>query len=342
MKNTYSRRNNLTKEKPHLFYKIMCLTSFLCLVSPVKAQTFAVIGDYGQNVSNTEAYNYEKYKAEVWVGSPYNKMAIEIVADMVKSWNPDFIVSLGDDSYWCRLQNKFEDNVEPFYGDYVSNGKFYPILGNHDYKTSSQESHVDHCLQDEKNGVTLWMEYFSKNRYYDYVEGDIHFFALNFNPEEQDGIDKNSKQALWLKAGLEASSSKFNVVYGHQPVYSSCPTPGGKHCSHEILQWPFQEWGADIVLNGDNHYYERNVVNNFTYIVNGNGGGAIDLQNTYIPGITKSHFPTGSADRKWGAMLFTIKSDNGYYLDVKVYDHARDLRDEFVIWPNEAQWRSCN
>ncbi len=319
----------------------ICITSLFSSFF-MQAQTFAVIGDYGQNVSNTSAYNYQKYKDEVWVGAPYNKMAVEIVADMVKSWNPNFIVSLGDDSYWCRLQNNFEDNVTPFYGSYVSQNNFFPVLGNHDYKTSSKESHVDHCLQDGKNGLTLWMEYFSKSRYYDYVKGDIHFFALNFNPEEPDGRDVNSIQAQWLKTKLAASDSKFKIVYGHQPVYASCPTPGGKHCSNETLQWPFQEWGADIVLSGDNHYYERNVVNNFTYIVNGVGGGAIDLRNTTITGITQSHFPTGSSDRNWGAMLFTVKSDNGYYLEAKVYDHRQVLRDAFLIYPNNAVWRRCN
>ena len=321
-----------------------CMTNLLfSFFMQAQSQTFAVIGDYGHNVSNPSAYNYQKYKNEVWVGAPYNKKAVEIVADMVKSWNPDFIVSLGDDSYWCRLQNRFEDNVTPFYGNYVSQNKFFPVLGNHDYKTSSAESHVANCLQDGKNGVTLWLDYFSKPRYYDYVQGDIHFFALNFNPQEPDGRDINSIQAQWLKTKLAASASRFKIVYGHQPVYASCTDPPeGKHCSNEILQWPFQEWGADIVLTGDNHYYERNIVNNFTYIVNGVGGGAIDLQNTSIPEITKSHFPTGSSDRKWGAMLFTVKSDNGYYLEAKVYDHTQVLRDAFLIYPNSGQWRTCN
>ena len=84
------------------------------------------------------------------------------------------------------------------------------------------------------------------------------------------------------------------------------------------------------------------IIATHTYIINGIGGGVIDLQNTTIPGITQSHFPTGSSDRKWGAMLFTVKSDNGYYLEAKAYDHTQVLRDAFLIYPNSAQWRICN
>lgn len=38
------------------------------------------------------------------------------------------------------------------------------------------------------------------------------------------------------------------------------------------LQWPFKEWGADAVLTGHEHVYERLVVDGLPYIVNGLGG----------------------------------------------------------------------
>ena len=49
------------------------------------------------------------------------------------------------------------------------------------------------------------------------------------------------------------------------------------------MQWPFAEWGADIVLSGHDHTYERISRDGILYLVNGLGGkskysffGAID------------------------------------------------------------------
>jgi hypothetical protein len=37
------------------------------------------------------------------------------------------------------------------------------------------------------------------------------------------------------------------------------------------MDWPFKSWGADVVLNGHSHEYERLFYNGMTYIVNGAG-----------------------------------------------------------------------
>ena len=38
------------------------------------------------------------------------------------------------------------------------------------------------------------------------------------------------------------------------------------------MQWPFKDWGADAVLTGHDHIYERLLVNGIPYFVNGIGG----------------------------------------------------------------------
>ncbi|MEX0641721.1 MAG: metallophosphoesterase, partial [Pirellulales bacterium] len=74
-------------------------------------------------------------------------------------------------------------------------------------------------------------------------------------------------QQVWLQQSLAASTSPWKIVYFHQPPYSSA-----SHGSHPPLQWPFKEWGADIVLTGHDHTYERLSVDDFPYIVAGLGG----------------------------------------------------------------------
>jgi hypothetical protein len=41
------------------------------------------------------------------------------------------------------------------------------------------------------------------------------------------------------------------------------------------LRWPFAAWGADAVLSGHEHSYERLAVKGIPYIVNGAGGAAL-------------------------------------------------------------------
>jgi predicted phosphodiesterase len=53
----------------------------------------------------------------------------------------------------------------------------------------------------------------------------------------------------------------------HHPSYSS-----GLHGSIERMQWPYAEWGADVVISGHNHTYERISRDGITYFVNGLGG----------------------------------------------------------------------
>jgi hypothetical protein len=41
------------------------------------------------------------------------------------------------------------------------------------------------------------------------------------------------------------------------------------------MQWPFAAWGADFVLSGHDHTYERISRDGITYFVNGLGGASI-------------------------------------------------------------------
>jgi len=235
---------------------------------PAQAQgssvTFAVIGDYGMN--NAPELN---------------------VANMVASWNPDLILTTGDDyysaaggtgtgkydlstgKYYCRfLKDAASGPNCPVSGmDQVTN-RFFPSLGNHDYT--------------DTGGVSVYESYFTlpgsgfsnssgNERYYDFVWGPVHFFVLNSNSQEPNGISSSSTQAAWLQSRLAASTSPWQVVFDHHPPYSS----GTGHGSTPSLQWPFAAWGADVVLSGHDHTYERLLVDGFPYFINGLGGGAI-------------------------------------------------------------------
>lgn len=208
---------------------------------------FAVIGDYG------------------WAGAPERD-----VADLVKNSNPDFIITTGDNNYDNGGASSIDANIGQYYHDYIfpyngsfgtgaQTNKFFPSLGNHDWGSP---------------GAVPYLNYFAlpgNERYYDFIRGPIHFFAIDSDPSEPDGITSTSRQALWLKDKLANSASRLQIVYFHHSPYSSATT----HGSTPALQWPFKDWGADLVLSGHDHTYERLSVNGFTYLVVGTGGKSL-------------------------------------------------------------------
>ncbi|MDQ3021714.1 MAG: metallophosphoesterase [Bacteroidota bacterium] len=278
-----------------LFFLIIFFNPELSFSQIVK---FAAIGDYGK-----------AGPAEL------------AVSNLVKSWNPDFIITLGDNNYALGEQSTIDSNIGQYYHGfirpYIGNfepsdtglNRFFPSIGNHDWYT----------------GGAPYLAYFTlsgNERYYDFVKGNIHFFVVNSDHTELHGRGRNSIQALWLKDQLSRSSEKWNIIYFHHVPYSSSDV----HKSDTALQWPFKSWGASTVLTGHNHHYERLIVDNLTYFVNGLGGYPLiyPFNDTVLAGSQKRYNNT------YGAMLITSYNDS---LILKFYSLGDTLIDNFKILP---------
>jgi hypothetical protein len=207
---------------------------------------FAVIGDFG-------------------LDGP----GLQQVADLIKSWKPDFIITTGDDNYPSGSAETIDNNIGKYFHDFIDSYKgkfgvgavqnrFFPTLGNHDWLTA---------------GAQPYLDYFSlpgNERYYSFTWGSVDFFAVDSDEHEPDGVGRSSAQAAWLKAGLAASQAPWRIVYFHHAPYSS----GITHGSTDWMRWPFQAWGASAVLSGHEHNYERLLVDGIPYFVNGVGGAS--------------------------------------------------------------------
>lgn len=224
-------------------------------LTPTPTARFAVIGDYGL-----------AGQAEL------------DVANLIKSWQPDFIITTGDNNYPTGSWDTIDANIGQYYQEFIGSysgeygegadqNRFFPSLGNHDWMTELAEPYLD---------------YFSlpgNERYYEFTWGPVHLFALSADWNEPDGIRPDSPQAEWLREALSASTLPWKVVYMHLPPYSS-----GMHGSVEVMRWPYREWGATAVISGHDHTYERLSVDDFPYFVNGIGGGAIYNFEEVVPG----------------------------------------------------------
>lgn len=266
------------------------------VVNEETAVQFAVIGDFGSGDRHEKA-----------------------VADLAHSWRPDFIITTGDNNYDYGSARTIEANVGQYYNDYVKSNRFFPSLGNHDWRSEAAQPYLDFFPISEAEANTGSS---GNERYYDFVEGAVHFFVLDSDRDEPDGVTENSKQAQWLKTQLAASSSPWNIVYFHHPPYSS-----GVHGSTDWMQWPFAQWGADVIFSGHDHNYERLMVNEIPYFVNGLGGKSIRRFEAPIPG-SQVRF-----NDDYGAMLVTVDVNN---MIIEFYSVANGgtLIDRFLLGPS--------
>jgi len=224
---------------------------------PAGSIRFALIGDYG---SGTER------EADV--------------ARLIDRWKPDFVATLGDNDYENAaggidraIGRFYHGYIAPYLGRYGAGAKsnrFFPIPGHRDW---------DHAA------LQPYLEYFTlpgNERYYDVVWGPVHLFMLDTDEREPDGATETSLQAQWLRQRLGQSTASWKLVLAHHAPYTS----------HEVeditrMRWPFKAWGADAVLSGFYHVYERLLVDGLPYFVNGASGawvsrfGAIDPHSQF-------------------------------------------------------------
>ena len=214
--------------------------------TPIMSTRFAVIGDYGL------AGDAERD-----------------VANLVKGWEPDFIITTGDNNYPDGKAETIDENIGQYYHAYIHPylgaygegadiNRFFPTMGNHDWSIT---------------GGNAYLDYFSlpgNERYYDFTWGPVHFFALDSDSREPDGVGRSSVQGEWLRDKLDTSESVWKIVYMHHSPYSS----GSEDGSIDWMQWPYKKWGATAVISGHSHVYERLILDDLPYFVNGLGGGA--------------------------------------------------------------------
>ena len=206
---------------------------------------FAVIGDYGADTPD-----------ELRVSS------------LVKSWKPDFVVTTGDNNYPDGAATTIDANIGQVLRRLhrqlprqVRTGKQdQPVLALAPATTtgsaaSDRTSSTSPCPATSATTTSTSGSFTS-----------LRSTAIRTNPT---GPARDSVQAKWLKDKLGKSKACYDVVYFHHPPYSSA-----RHGSSEYMRWPFREWGAEVVMAGHDHTYERLVVDRIPYFVNGLGGAS--------------------------------------------------------------------
>jgi Ca2+-binding RTX toxin-like protein len=154
------------------------------------------------------------------------------------------VFTLGDNVYEKGTASEFANCYEPSWGRHK--GRTYPAAGNHEYETPGASGYFDYfaaAAGDPTKG------------YYSYDLGSWHVVVLNSNCEQVGGCGAGSPQERWLREDLKAHPAACTAAYFHHPRFSSY----GSYTN--AAMGPFwqalYDAGADVVLSGHSHNYER-------------------------------------------------------------------------------------
>lgn len=158
---------------------------------------------------------------------------------------PGTVATLGDNAYRNGSRQEFAGCYDPTWG--AEKARTRPALGNHEYGTREAKGYFGYfgAAAGERG-----------KGYYSYDLGAWHVVALNSNCDEVGGCDAGSPQERWLRADLAAHPAACTLAYWHHPLFSSGTKHGGEPAVRPLWQ-ALVDAGADVVLSGHEHNYER-------------------------------------------------------------------------------------
>jgi lysophospholipase L1-like esterase len=169
---------------------------------------------------------------------------MKYTSDLLVNMNPAAVFTLGDNEQSDGALWKFQQSYDPTWGRVKS--ITHPAVGNHEYGTSGASGYFSYfgtAAGDPSKG------------YYSFDIGAWHIVVLNGNCDKIGGCGVGSPQEQWLKANLAASPAACTLAYWHQPRFSS--GGHGDNLAYDVWWQDLYNAGADVVLNGHDHYYER-------------------------------------------------------------------------------------
>jgi hypothetical protein len=168
-------------------------------------------------------------------------------SDLVVGLDPDVALTTGDNAYPDGALSDYQSYYAPTWGRFRA--KTRPVPGNHEYHTAGAAGYFDYFngagVSDGPAGVR-------GRGYYSFDVGAWHLIALN----NYVSMSAGSAQEQWLRQDLAANSGQCTLAYWHEPRFTS----GAEHTNNTAtgpLWQALYAAGADVVLNGHNHQYER-------------------------------------------------------------------------------------
>jgi hypothetical protein len=216
------------------------------------------------------------------------------------------VLTVGDHVYEDATAADFANCYDPTWGRHKARTR--PALGDHEYRTAGALPYFDYfgaAAGDPAKG------------YQSYDIGTWHVVALNEVCSEVGGCGAGSPQEQWLRADLAAHPSTCTLAILHKPRFSSGAIHGGSTAYQPFWQ-ALYDFGAELVLSGDDHVYER-----------------------FAP-----QTPAGSADPLSGIRQITVGTGGRSHYDFAAIQPNSEVRNndafgvlEVILHPTGYDWR---
>ena len=161
---------------------------------------------------------------------------------LLKKINKGLYFTAGDNSNEDGTLDQYQNCFGEYWGLLMKDLRVVP--GNHDYYSDPMENYFVY-FDDVGEPGKGW---------YSFDHGSWHIVMLNSNCGSVE-CGPSSEQIAWLRKDLAKSDSQCTMAIWHHPLFSS-----GKHGNADWMKtfWDvLYEHGADVVVNGHNHFYER-------------------------------------------------------------------------------------
>lgn len=221
------------------------------------AHTYAAAGSYAVSLTVTDNAGATGWKSENVTLTAPNPDPVLIGAGDIAGCTAGFmdretaaivaqhpaatVLTLGDNAYPDGSTANYNECYGRSWGGFKD--RTHPSPGNHEYHTA---------------GASGYFGYFGARAgpegrgYYSYDLGSWHIISLNSETD----VSATSAQAAWLTQDLAAHPGTCTLVYWHKPLFTSAVAHPPERKMEPLFGILYQA-GADVLLSGHNHHYER-------------------------------------------------------------------------------------
>jgi methionine-rich copper-binding protein CopC len=258
------------------------------------------------------------------------------------------IAALGDDAYDTGTSQEFAHCYDNYKLPSEGGGVFDPTRSYYwgEFKARTMPAVGNHEYEDPSGVAQPYFDYFSATNgfqppaapvpndpvndnnhaltvgegYYSYDLGSWHVVVLNSNCDKVGGCDANSPQGQWLQSDLANNQAQCTLAYFHHPRFSSSGV--GNNSAVGPFWKALYDDGAEVVLNGHAHNYERFAPQDpdgkadpdygISEFIVGTGGKSLNKFNTIRPNSEVQY------NAKYGVIKLTLHPDGYDWQFVKI------------------------
>jgi acid phosphatase type 7 len=225
-----------------------------------------------------------------------------LTADLLARYPEATLFTAGDNTYETGTPLQYQNCFNPTWGRYKE--RIHPAPGNHDWATVGALGYFGYFGAAAGQAGQGW---------YSFDLNGWHIVVLDSECGRVKGCQAGSPQEIWLKADLAAHPTLCSLAIWHHPRFST--GAHGNNLFTEDFWKDLYAAGAEIVINGHDHDYERfdlqdpngnpDTEHGIRQFVVGTGG-ALEVNLPGKPVATSQKFITG----EYGVIALTLYSDH--------------------------------